>query len=129
MSKIRTLVAHDDENVRNTIVNSINKLDYVDVVGTANNGVDTYNKIVSLKPEMVFAEYNFDNMNGIEIIKKSKEKLHNHLPIFNIIVDEIPKNELDEVLELTEHKVNALVRQPYADRVTEIMEVYKKDNL
>jgi len=49
MGKIRTLIAHDDLNVTNDIINTMKNLDYVEVVGTANNGKETYNKIVDLK--------------------------------------------------------------------------------
>lgn len=125
MSKIRILVAHNDEEIRNTIVNSISKLDYVDVVGITSEGKETYNKIVELKPEMVFSKYNFDNMNGLDLIKKSKEVLEKELPIFNIIVDEISDKELKETLNISNNKINALVRKPYNDRAVEIMEVYK----
>ncbi len=42
MRKIRTLIAHNDENVTNNIINTMKNLDYVEVVGTANNGKETY---------------------------------------------------------------------------------------
>ena len=48
MRKIRTLIAHNDENVTNNIVNNMKNLDYVEVVGTASNGKETYNKIIDL---------------------------------------------------------------------------------
>lgn len=128
MRKIRTLVAHSSEEIRNTIVNSIGNLNYVEIIGTAMDGVETYNKIIELKPEIVFSKFNFENMNGLDLIKKTKETLQKDLPIFNIIEDKIPDNELREALDITNHKIHALVREPYSDRVIEIMEIYKNNS-
>lgn len=126
MNKIRTLVAHNDELVKNEIINSIKYLTFVEIVGTANCGIETYNKIIDLKPEMVFTEYNFSNMNGLEIIKKSKEKLNDDMPVFNMIVDEIDDNELKEAVEIVGDKLNALVRKPYKERAINIMNDYNE---
>ena len=65
MGKIRTLIAHNDENVTNNIINTMKNLDYVEVVGTANNGKETYNKIVDLKPEVVFAKIDMEHMSSM----------------------------------------------------------------
>ena len=43
MEKIRILIAHNDENVKNNIVNNIKNLNYAEVVGTASSGTETYN--------------------------------------------------------------------------------------
>lgn len=125
--RIRTLVAHNDEKIRNAIVESIKGLDYVEVIGTAIDGIETYNKIVELRPEMVFSKYNFENMNGLDLMRKSEESLEKDLPVFNIIVDKIPDSELKEALDITNNGINALVRAPYNDRAIEIMEVYKNN--
>ena len=100
MKKIRTLIAHNDVNITNDIVKAIENLEYVDIVGTAKDGKETYNKIIDLKPEMVFAKYNMENMNGFEIAKSSKEKLENNVPIFNMIIDNnVKEEEIDKVIE------------------------------
>ena len=75
MIKIRTVVAHNNEEIRNIIVNSISILEYVEVVGTATDGIETYNKIVELKPEIVFSEYNYfrtDMIAGKEVEHQRK---------------------------------------------------------
>lgn len=124
MNKIKTLVAHNNEIIKNEIVDSIKDLEFVEVVGTADSGVETYEKIIKLKPEMVFTEYNFNNMNGLEIMKKSKETLKNAVPIFNMIVDEINDDELQEAVKIMGNKLNALVRKPYNERAIGIMNDY-----
>lgn len=124
-SKIKVLVAHNSERIRNAIVNSISDLGYIDVVGVASNGIDTYNKIVGLRPEMVFAEYNFSDMPGLDLIKKTKEELQDNFPSFNTI-GEIPDNELMEAINITENKINACVMKPYDGTAKDIAKAYKE---
>ena len=113
--------------MRKTIVDSVNTLDYVEVVGTAKDGVETYNKIIDLKPEVVFTKYNYSNMPGLELMRKTKEKLKEHFPSFNTI-GQIPENELKEAISITGEKLNAFVRQPYDGEAVEIMKAYKEYN-
>lgn len=108
--KIRTLIAHNDINVTNKIVDAIKKLDFVDIVGTAKDGTETYHKIVDLKPEMIFTKYAMDNMNGLDLVKSSKEKLENNIPIFNMIIDnKVQENEIDEMYDIIGRKLNSVI--------------------
>jgi MoaA/NifB/PqqE/SkfB family radical SAM enzyme len=108
--KIRTLIAHNDINVTNRIVDAIKKLDFVDVVGTAKDGTETYHKIVDLKPEMIFTKYAMDNMNGLDLVKSSKEKLKNNIPVFNMIIDnKVQENEIDEMYDIIGKNLNSLI--------------------
>lgn len=126
MNKIRTIIAHNNEEIRNAIVDSINKLSYANVVATATNGIDAYNKIIELKPEMVFAKFDMEDMNGYEIVKKSKEKLDGDIPIFNIFAKKIPENEMKEIYNIAGRKFNAIVSEEhYQFEVPFILEQYK----
>ena len=93
MEKIRILIAHNDESVKNNIVNNIKNLNYAEVVGTASNGKETYTKIIDLKPEVVFAKIDMDNMSSLEIIRKSKEDLKDNVPVFNFITNKSVSDE------------------------------------
>ena len=126
MKKIRTLVAHNDEIIKNEIINSIKDLDFVEIVGTAVEGIETYNKIIDLKPEMVFTSYIFENMNGLEIIKKAKQELNNNLPVFNIIGQNINETELKEMIKLSGNKLNALINEPCKERTINIIKEYNE---
>ena len=127
MKKIRTLIAHNDVNITNDIVKAIENLEYVDIVGTANDGKETYNKIIDLKPEMVFAKYNMENMNGFEIAKSSKEKLENNVPIFNMIIDNnVKEEEIDKVYDMIGNKLNSLITEPISDNIVNIITDYKE---
>lgn len=124
-NKIRTFIAHNNLGIQQTIIDSIKNLPYVEIIGTATDGIDTYNKIVELEPELVFSKYNFDNMSGLELVSKTKEKLQERFPVFNTI-GEIPDNELMQILNITGDKLNADVTEPYAESASEIIEAYKE---
>ena len=127
MKKIRTLIAHNDVNITNEIVKAIENLEYVDIVGTAKDGKETYNKIIDLKPEMVFAKYNMENMNGFEIAKSSKEKLENNVPIFNMIIDNnVKEEEIDKVYDMIGNKLNSLITEPISNNIVNIINDYKE---
>ncbi len=125
MEKIRTIVAHNDEKIRNAIINSISNLEYIEVVGTATDGNGTYNKIVELKPKIAFSEYNYNDMPGLELIRKMKEKLQDNFPSFNTI-GEIPDNELMDAIQITDNKLNACVMQPYDGMAKDIVKAYRE---
>jgi len=120
VKKIKTFVLHSNEEIRNSIVNTINSLGYVDIVGTASENNEAYEKIVTLKPDMVFATYNLD------LIKKTKETLQESFPSFNTI-GEIPDEELIETVKITGSKLNASVTE--LNEVKDIMEAYREYKL
>lgn len=127
MNKIRTLIAHNDMNITNNILKSVENLEYVDIVGTAKDGQETFNKIIELKPEMIFTKYNMENMNGFEIVKSSKEKLENNIPIFNMIIDNnIREDEIDKMYEVIGNKLNSLITEPINDEIVNTINDYKE---
>ena len=126
--KIRTLIAHNDINITNKIVDAIKKLDFVDIVGTAKDGTETYHKIVDLKPEMIFTKYAMDNMNGLDLVKSSKEKLKNNIPVFNMIIDnKVQENEIDEMYDIIGKNLNSLISNSdnIGNNVVDIINQYK----
>lgn len=126
--KIRTLVAYNDEKVRENIIRMIKGLEYVDLVGVATDGNEAYNKILDLKPEMVFARYNMPDINGLEIAIKTNENKSIETPVFNIFNDknDIPEQELQKTINVIGNKLNALIQEPYENRVEDIIKDYKE---
>lgn len=118
-NKIKVFVMHENENIRNTIISSINRLNYIDIIGTAKNNDEAYEKMTVLRPELVFSSYNY------ELIKRSKEKLQDSFPVFNTI-GELSDAELDTTAKIIGNKLNACVRQPQdAKSITEAYKEYK----
>ena len=116
MRKIRTLIAHNDENVTNNIVNNMKNLDYVEVVGTASNG------------KVVFAKIDMDNMSSMEIIKKSKEDLRENVPVFNFITNKSVSDEyMKEAYNIIGRNLNSFVTEPVDNiEIDNIMANYKQ---
>jgi len=119
MKKIKTFVVHSNEEIRNSIVNSISGLEYVYMVGTASNNDEAYEKIVASKPDMIFAAYNLD------LIKKTKETLQDSFPSLTTI-DQIPDNEVMDVINITGNKLNAFLTEPYEFSAKNVVEAYKE---
>lgn len=125
--KIRTIIANNDDSEKNKIVDILNKRKDIEIVAVANSAEDTYNKIVELKPEMVFAKYDFGtNMNGLDIIKKSKAALNDKVPVFNIITIDIPKEDYLEAKREIGDKMNTVIREQTETRYNGIIDDYKE---
>ena len=103
------------------------QIEDVEIVATTINPVDTFNKIIEYKPEMVFVKYDFGTeMNGLDIIKQSKEILKDSIPAFNFIDTEIPKEEFFEAKRIIGDKMNTIIREQNSVRYAGIIEDYKE---
>ena len=128
MKKIKILIAHNNEEIRNKIADKIKGLDYVELVGTTADGKETYNKIIESKPEVVFAKMNLDNMDSMEIMRKSKESLKDNVPIFNIITsDNVSDEYMKTAYNLMGRNLNTFVSEPINNmEIDNIMQGYKE---
>ena len=126
--KIRTIVAHNEDNVKEKIIDILNRRGDVEVVATAESAEDTYNKIIELKPEMVFTKYDFGtDINGLDIVKKSTETLEDNTPVFNIITTtDIPEKEMIETIKISGNKMNTIISEQTEERYNGIIEDYKE---
>lgn len=127
MNKIRILIAHDNETYIKKFENVVKDIDYVQIVGITEDGQETYNKIVNLRPEMVFDKFDLDKLDGLEIIKKSKEKLNEATPIFNVITDRKLENTLKEIIEVAGDNLNSIIeeQEPLDSRLKSIFKEYQ----
>lgn len=125
INKIRILIAYDNENVTNNIESYMKDLDYVEVVAKSIDGEDTYEKIVELKPEMVFTKFDMPDMDSIDIMRKSKEELEENTPIFNIFADELTDDKVDTAYSIIGKKLNALVNENDKEEIVNVLKEYK----
>ena len=124
--KIRTLIAHNEESIKDKIVSILAGINEVEIVATSKSPEDAYNKILKYRPEMVFAKYDFGtSMNGLDIIKQSKEALKDNVPAFNFIATDIPKEDYLEAKKIIGDKMNTIIREQTTIRYTGIIEDYK----
>lgn len=127
--KIKTLIAYNNKEMQNKIINILNGINGIEIVATTSNPEETYNKIVEFKPEMVFSQYDFGTeTNGLDIIRQTKKVLNENVPAFNFIATDIPKEEYMEAKSIIGDKMNTIIREQTEIRYNGIIEDYKKYN-
>lgn len=127
VNKIKTIIAYDDSEIKNKIVNILNRINDVEIVATSESAEDTFDKIIEYKPQMVFSQYDFGtSMNGLDIIKQSKQILEDKVSAFNFIATDIPQEDYMEAKRVIGDKMNTIIREQTSDRYTGIIEDYKE---
>lgn len=70
----KVLIVDDELLVINSLKNRISWKDYgFEIVGDARNGITAYEKILQLRPDIVFTDIRMAGMNGLELIQKVNE--------------------------------------------------------
>lgn len=112
--EVTILIAHYDERTREMMKYFASDRPYAKIVGSAKSGEEAIEKIKELKPDMVFASFDMPDINGVEIVKRSKKALQDNVPIFNFIIkDDILSDEFKpefiEAKELIGDKFNSVI--------------------
>ncbi|MDD3171735.1 MAG: response regulator, partial [Bacilli bacterium] len=72
----KLILVDDEQDVRNRISAAIQKLDCgFEIIASYDNGLDAYEGIIQLNPDLVITDIRMPFMTGIELIKKTKESL------------------------------------------------------
>lgn len=66
---LRTLIADDEPLAQRRLVIALNKLDDIDLVGTADDGEQALEAIAALKPDLLLLDVMMPGMNGFELLK------------------------------------------------------------
>lgn len=90
MSKIIKIVLADDHKiVRNGVKSLLENEPGIKVVGEANNGLEAWEMVQKLKPDVVLSDINMPEMNGIELTQKIvKSELPTEVLILSMYNDE-----------------------------------------
>jgi len=70
MEKIRVVIADDVEVITQSLKAVLEKDERIEVIGIANDGEEEWNKILELKPDLVFTDNQMPKLNGIQVIEK-----------------------------------------------------------
>ena len=126
--KITLFLGLDDDEMEQEIRKQLKRLKYVKIIGNAKNGMDTYKKVIKLKPNIVFLEYGFEDMKGFDIVMGIADKLELDTPIFNLLTepDRVSDYELTQMITKT-HKINGWISKDfYKNQFYEIVKGYKE---
>lgn len=69
---MKALVIDDEALARKRILNLLDEIDQIDVLGECANGKSAISQINSLKPDLVFLDINMKDMNGFEVLQNIK---------------------------------------------------------
>lgn len=89
--KIRVLVVDDSILFRKVLLNSLEQDPYIEIAGYAVDSYDAFEKIESLRPDVITLDVEMPKMNGIEFLKKLMPV--NPYPV--VVVSSMPINALD----------------------------------
>ncbi len=67
---MRALVIDDEELARKRILNLLEDIDKIEVIGECSNGRTAIERINADKPDLLFLDINMKDMNGFEVLKK-----------------------------------------------------------
>ena len=71
--KIRTLVIDDEPLARARIINLLDKVADIDLIGECRNGIEALELINTALPDLIFLDIQMPNLNGFEVINKLKK--------------------------------------------------------
>ena len=72
--KIRALIADDELPARNKMKRLLDKMEGVELIYAAENGIDALDQIQELKPDVVFLDIEMPGMNGLEVVENISVK-------------------------------------------------------
>jgi len=94
---LRVLIAEDHELTKIGLIHSLEKSEFIDVVGDAEDGQEAVKKALSLKPDIVLMDLGMPILDGIQATKQIKK----HLPATKIVILTSHKKENEVLAALT----------------------------
>jgi two-component system invasion response regulator UvrY len=67
--KMRVLIADDSELIRERLQQMLSQFGQVEVVGSFNNGTQTLEGLLLLKPDLAIVDYKMPGLSGLEVLK------------------------------------------------------------
>lgn len=97
MNKIKVVIADDHALVRHGIISLLNKVDELEIVGEASNGIDALAMAKIMLPDVLLMDIRMPEMTGIEALKKLMSAASNTKVI--LLSMEISEEFISEALE------------------------------
>lgn len=131
---IRVLIVDDEILARDELSFLLSQWEEIQIVGEAEDGVEAYQKIQELQPDVVFLDIQMPEMNGLAVAKRVVEEGLKPLIVFSTAYDEyaikaFEMNAVDYLLkpydeERIQNTVERMKKQfekPNQERITELL--------
>jgi two-component system chemotaxis response regulator CheB len=109
LKNIKVLVVDDSALMRKIISDILNEDPDIEVIETARNGVDLFEKIKKKKPNVITLDLEMPLMNGIEVLKKLKES---NISIPVIMLSSLTKEGTTQTMESLHYGAFDFVPKP-----------------
>ena len=101
MGKIKVLLADDNKDFCDVLCNYLEKQEDIELVGVSYDGLDAYNKIVALKPDVAILDGIIPKLDGLGILEKlNKVNKPGQAPICIMLSGMTQENVTQEAMNL-----------------------------
>ena len=80
--KIATYIVDDEQYAIESLCNSLQRYENIDIVGTSRNANQAKRQIIAIEPELLFLDVEMPCLSGFELLKELREKVR--FPFFTI---------------------------------------------
>lgn len=108
MNKLKVLIADDERPAREFLKDLLSEMDDVEIVGSAENGLDALEQIKAVKPDLALLDLQMPVMTGLEVVRSLKK---NEMPLVAFVtafddhaVSAFELNAVDYLLKPVEKK-------------------------
>lgn len=108
--KLKVFIADDVEIIVKTIENILKEDIRIEFLGSANNGIEEYQKIIELKPDLVITDNQMPGLNGIDVIEKIYNQNIENKTQFIMITGDASDYEL--INKANKFEVFRIIRKP-----------------
>ena len=102
----RVLVIDDERPIRDSFILALEDMDFI--VETASSGVEGLEKINNIKYDLIYLDLKMPGMNGIETLRKIRER---DKGVLIYIITAFSKEFFDELLQLREENISYEILQ------------------
>lgn len=114
----RVLVVDDSAYVRKVVSQILSRSPFLEVVGTARDGIDALDKVETLNPDVITCDLIMPEMNGVEFVTEQLKR--RHIPI---IIMSVASETAEMALTALEHGAVDFVQKPTALATEKILEI------
>ena len=74
MNKLKIMIVYNNDKGIEKIKNAVKNIEYLEIVGSTKNGKEVYNKIIELKPDIIFTKFKMKDYDSMETMLNLGEK-------------------------------------------------------